>query len=81
MDFNIVHLAFFHLAADSPVPIRREMTDSSVIEFGNPYRVRTECEKQCKIKLTNNGKIMEEVNEFKYLGLILCKHESMEGGV
>ncbi len=47
-----------------------------VIEFGIAYRVRTEFKKQCEIKL--NGQIMEEVNEFKYLGSILCRHKSVE---
>jgi len=56
-----------------------EREEHDVIDFGNPYRVRTECKKQCKIKL--GGQIMEEVNEFKYLGLILCKHGSMEGEI
>ncbi len=59
------------------VVFEREKHD--LIEFKNPYRLRTECEKQCEIKL--KGLLMEEVNEFKYLGLILCKHESMEGEV
>ena len=31
MDFNIVHLAILHLAADKPVPINREMTDLTVV--------------------------------------------------
>lgn len=30
MDFSIVHLVFFHLAADSPVPVRCEITCLSV---------------------------------------------------
>lgn len=34
-----------------------------VIGCGNLYRVKTQCEKLCKIKL--NGCMMEEVNESK----------------
>ncbi len=34
---------------------------------------------ECKIWLGKER--MEEVNEFKYLGTILCKHGSMEGEV
>ncbi len=37
-----------------------------------PYRVGIECEKECKRTL--NGEEMEEVNEFKYLGSVMCKH-------
>ncbi len=33
----------------------------------------------CKIWLGRDR--MEEVNEFKYLGTILCKHGSMEGEI
>ncbi len=36
-----------------------------------------ECEKECKIIL--NGEEMEEVNDFKYLGLVMCKHGGTEG--
>ncbi len=36
-----------------------------------------ECEKECKIIL--NGEEMEEVNEFNYLGSIMCKHGGTEG--
>ncbi len=42
-----------------------------------PYRIRVECPKDCEIIL--NGEKMEEVHEFKYLGSIMCKHESKEG--
>ncbi len=37
----------------------------------------TECEKECKIIL--NGEGMEELNEFKYLGSVMCKHDGTEG--
>ncbi len=36
-----------------------------------------ECEKKCKIIL--NGEAMEKVNEFKYLGSVMCKHGGTEG--
>ncbi len=50
---------------------------SEVIEFADQYRKRVENQKQCKAKM--NGQIMEEVNEFKYLGSILCQYRSMQG--
>ncbi len=34
---------------------------------------------ECKIWLGKEK--MEEVNEFRYLGTILCKHGSMEGEI
>ena len=50
-----------------------------MIEFDRQYRIRLENERVCKIVL--DGKFLEEVNEFKYLGTVLCKHGSMEGEV
>lgn len=35
-------------------------------------RVRAKCQKQCGIRL--NGEIQKTVNEFNFLGLILCRH-------
>ncbi len=54
-----------------------ERSKSEVVDFVCPYRVRVECPKECEIRL--KGEKMEEVHEFKYLGSIMCKHESMEG--
>lgn len=51
---------------------------NTVTKFGNPYRLRAECKKQCKIKL--NGQILEKVNESEYLGLILCKYKLYKEG-
>ncbi len=31
------------------------------------------------VKITLNGEEMEEVNEFKYLGSVMCKHGGTEG--
>ncbi len=47
------------------------------MDFVCPYRVGIECEKERKIIL--NGEEMEEVNEFKYLGSVMCKHGGTEG--
>lgn len=47
-----------------------------VIDFGDPYKIRTECQKQCLVRL--NGHILEEVDKFNYLCSIPYKHESME---
>ncbi len=41
--------------------------------------MRAENQRQSKIRM--NGQIMEEVNEFKYLGSILCKYGSIEGEI
>ncbi len=54
-----------------------ERSRSEVVDFVCPYRVGIECEKECKI--TFNGEEMEEVNEFKYLGPVMCKHGGTEG--
>jgi len=56
-----------------------ERRKSEVIKFADQYRTRVESQKQCKI--TMNEPIMEEVNEFKYLGSVLCKYGSMEGEI
>ncbi len=49
---------------------------SKIVDYVCPCRVGIECEKECKIIL--NGEEMEEVNEFKYLGSIMCKHGGTE---
>ena len=43
-----------------------------VVNFDCLYRVRVVCPKKCEIRL--NGERMNDVHEFKYLGLIKCKH-------
>ncbi len=53
----------------------REQTNN----FAKPYRVGSEAILGRKIWLGKEN--MEEVNEFKYLGTILCKHGSVEGEV
>ncbi len=54
-----------------------EWSRSEVMDFVCPYRVGIECEKERKIIL--NGEEMEEINEFKYLGSVMCKHGGTEG--
>ncbi len=54
-----------------------ELSRSEVVDFACPYRVGIECKKECKIIL--NGEEMEEVNEFQYLGSVMCKHGGTEG--
>ncbi len=54
-----------------------EQSRSEVVDFACPYRVGIECEQECKIIL--NGEEMEEDNEFKYLGSVMCKHGGTEG--
>ncbi len=54
-----------------------ERSRSEVVAFVCPYKVGIACEKECKITL--NGEDMEEVNELKYLGSVMCKHDGTEG--
>ncbi len=56
-----------------------ERAIEQTIDFAKPYRVGSEAILGCKIWLGKEK--MEEMNEFKYLGTILCKHESMEGEI
>ncbi len=49
------------------------------INFAKPYTVGSEAILGCKIWLGKQN--MEEVNEFTYLGTILCKRGSMEGEI
>ncbi len=55
-----------------------ERAREQTVNFVKPYRMGSEAIHGCKICL---GKEKMEVNEFKYLGTILCKHESMEGEI
>ncbi len=57
----------------------RRRSRSEVVDLICPYRVGIKCEKECKIIL--NGKEMEEVIEFKYLGSVMCKHGGTEGEI
>ncbi len=54
-----------------------EQSRSEVVDIVCPYRVGIECEKECKMIL--NVEEMEEVNEFNYLGSVMCKHCGTEG--
>ncbi len=54
-----------------------ERSRSEVVDFVCPNRVGIECKRECKITL--NGEEMEEVNGFKYLGSVMCKHGGAEG--
>ncbi len=56
-----------------------ERAKEQTINFAKPYRVGSDAVLGCKIWLGKEK--MEEVNEFKYLGTILCKHGSMEGEI
>lgn len=47
-----------------------------VVDFADQYKKRIKNQKQCKVIM--NGQ-MQELNEFKYLDVILCKHETLEG--
>ncbi len=53
-----------------------ERAREQAINFAKPYRVGSEAILECKLQLGRER--MEKVNEFKYLGTILCKHGSME---
>ncbi len=56
-----------------------ERAREQTIDFAKLYRVGLEAINEWKIWLEKEK--MEEVNEFKYLGTILCKHGSMEGEI
>ncbi len=53
-----------------------ERAKEQTIDFAKPYRVGSDSILGCKIWLRKEN--MEEVNELKYLGTILCRHGSME---
>ncbi len=53
-----------------------EWSRSKVVDFGCPYRVGIECEKECKIIL--NGEEMEEVKEFKLCVNMVVQKETRE---
>ncbi len=53
-----------------------ERAREQTINFAKPYRVGSEAILECKMWLREER--MKEVNEFKHLGTILCKHGSME---
>ncbi len=55
-----------------------ERAREQTINFAKPYRVGSEAILECKIWL---GKEMEEVNEFKDFGTILCNFWSIEGDI
>ena len=55
-----------------------ERRKTEVTVFDRQYRIRMENEDRCKI--VRGGKCLE-VNEFKYLGIVLCKYRSMEGEI
>ncbi len=56
-----------------------ERREEEVIDFNTAYRVRLPAVAGCRIMLGSEE--MEEVNEFKYLGTVLCKHGGMEGEI
>ena len=56
-----------------------EKREYEVIDFGTQYRIAKEERTGCKIKLGREN--LEEVDSFKYLGAVLCKHGSMDGEV
>ncbi len=56
-----------------------ERAREQTIDFAKQYREGSEAILGCKIWLGKEK--MEEMNEFKYLGTILCKHGSMEGEI
>ncbi len=62
--------------ADKSKVMVLERAREQPINFAKPYRVGLEAILECKIWLRKER--MEVVNEFKYLGTILCKHGSMK---
>ncbi len=60
------------LLSTTKIVIVYDWSRSEGVDFVHPCRVGIECEKECKIIF--NGEEIEEVNEFKYLGSVMCKH-------
>ncbi len=56
-----------------------EKREEEVIEFNIAYRARMPAVARCRIRLGIEK--MEEVSEFKYLGIVFCKHGGMEGEI
>ncbi len=56
-----------------------ERRKEEVIDFNTAYRVRLPAVSRCRIMLGSEE--MEEVNEFKCLGTVLCEHGGMEGEI
>ncbi len=56
-----------------------ERREEEVINFNTACRVRLPAVARCRIMLGSEK--MEEVNEFNYLGTVLCKHGGMEGEI
>ncbi len=56
-----------------------ERREEEVIDFYTAYRVRLPAVARYRIMLGSEE--MEEMNEFKYLGTVLCKHGGMEGEI
>lgn len=54
-----------------------EKAREQVINFENPYRTTAPSTVKCRIRL---GEERMEEGELKYLGAVLYKHGSMEGG-
>lgn len=56
-----------------------ERKDYDKIDFGKTYSVQKPSGLDCKVKI--KGEYLEEVSEFKCLGSMLCKNDSMDGEI
>ncbi len=56
-----------------------EKREDEVVDFNTAYKVRLPAVARCRVMLGSEK--MEEVSEFKYLGIVLCKHGRMEGEI
>ncbi len=56
-----------------------ERREEEVVDFNTAYRVRLPAVARCRIMLGSEE--IEEVNKFKYLGTVLCKHGGREGEI
>ncbi len=56
-----------------------ERREEEVIHCNTAYRVRLPEVARCRIMLGSEK--MEEVSDFKYLGIVFCKHGGMEGEI
>ncbi len=77
--YNVCKRRRLKVKAGKSTVMVSERREGEVIDFNTAYRVRMPAVARCRIMLGREK--MEEVSEFKYLGIVLCKHGGMEGEI